>query len=104
MFIQHMKAKTFRFLPIDIEVPFKDGQTVLEAALSNKISLPHSCGGMGSCTTCRVIVENFVEKPNSRTEVEMEIIEGRGFSEMERLSCQILALEGLVIRIPNSQD
>ena len=89
-----------KFLPQDSSVPFELGDTVLEVALKNKIPLAHSCGGMGSCTTCRVIVENSVEKLNPRTEVEIEIIEGRGFLNTERLSCQLLASPGLTVRIP----
>lgn len=90
------------FLPQALSVDFEPGDSVLDAALRNKIKLPHSCGGMGSCTTCRVYVENSVENLNSRTEVELEIIEGRGFAENERLSCQLMALPGLIVRIPVS--
>lgn len=100
MFIQAMKPKTMTFLPLEQIVPFTEGQNVLEVALNQDIPLPHSCGGMGSCTTCRIIVEKFVETPNSRTEVENEIIAGRGFAEEERLSCQLIATNGLVVRIP----
>ena len=87
-------------MPQNSSVPFEEGDTVLEVALKNKLPLAHSCGGMGSCTTCRVIVENSVEKLSPRTEIEIEIIDGRGFSDNERLACQLLANPGLTVRIP----
>lgn len=89
------------FLPLGKTVPITEGDSVLETALKNKIPLAHSCGGMGSCTTCRVFVENSVENLGGRTEVEEEILHGRGFFENERLSCQLLALPGLIVRIPS---
>ncbi|MAV90007.1 MAG: hypothetical protein CL676_01210 [Bdellovibrionaceae bacterium] len=90
------------FLPQNQSVPIIEGSSVLETALRNKIPLAHSCGGMGSCTTCRVFVEKSVENLNPRTEVEEDIIEGRGFAHNERLSCQLNALPGLVVRIPSN--
>jgi ferredoxin len=95
-----MKLKEMTFLPQNKSVPFQEGDSVLTVALKNKIPLSHSCGGMGSCTTCRVFVENSVEPVNERTEVECEIIEGRGFSPNERLACQLDATPGLTVRIP----
>ncbi len=95
-----MKLNEMTFLPMEKTVPIRNGDSVLETALKNKIPLAHSCGAMGSCTTCRVFVEKFVDPLNDRTEVELEITEGRGFAENERLSCQLLAQPGLVVRIP----
>lgn len=95
-----MKPNEMTFLPMNKTLPFKEGDSVLDVALRNKIPLGHSCGGMGSCTTCRIFVENSVEELNERTEVEREITEGRGFAENERLSCQLEASPGLIVRIP----
>jgi 2Fe-2S ferredoxin len=95
-----MKLKEMTFLPQNKTVTLKEGDSVLETALRHKIPLAHSCGGMGSCTTCRVFVEKSVEPVNNRTEVELEIIEGRDFAPNERLSCQLDATHGLVVRIP----
>lgn len=95
-----MKLNEMTFLPMERTVPLRNGDTVLETALRNKIPLAHSCGAMGSCTTCRVFVEKSLEPTSDRTEVEEEITAGRGFADNERLSCQLLAQPGLVVRIP----
>ena len=76
-------------------VAFLGPCTVLEAALAAGIKIPHSCGGMGSCGTCRVVVMSGADGLEQRSEVELEMSDARGFREDERLSCQIQAVSGL---------
>lgn len=90
---------TMTFLPCDKRVSIKPGQTVLDVALSNGVELDHSCGGMGSCTTCRVFVESPLENLSERTDLERERAEERGFLENERLACQLEAMDEMVVRI-----
>jgi ferredoxin, 2Fe-2S len=89
------------FLPMDKGFPAGDAESVLEVALRNGIDIGHSCGGMGSCTTCRVFVVGTSEPLPPRNEVESEMVEGRGFAANERLSCQLPPLAGLVVRVPD---
>lgn len=77
---------------------------VLDVALQNHIDLSHSCGGMGSCTTCRVWVESDPSILSPRTELEEEIASSRNFEERERLGCQLEPQKGLVVRIPDDRD
>jgi 2Fe-2S ferredoxin len=84
--------------------PVKDEQSVLEVALNNGIEIGHSCGGMGSCTTCRIYVEKSVEGLPPRNELELDIASMREFADNERLSCQLPPLRGLVVRIPETLD
>ena len=88
------------FLPSNMSVPADPNKTVLEVAMRYKVPLNHSCGGMGICTTCRVFVLEGLEKIGPRTETESERAEERFFSDNERLSCQITAVPGLVLKIP----
>jgi len=89
----------------DVERPFHCEQTctVLEAALKNKIELNHSCGGMGTCGTCRVRILSSLESLGPlepRNEIEIEMANDRGFAENERLACQLAIVNGLKFRIP----
>jgi 2Fe-2S ferredoxin len=95
-----MTDKKIHFLPMDIGFAVGTSQSVLEVALKNGIDIGHSCGGMGSCTTCRVFVEFSPEPLPERNELEQEIADSRGFSENERLCCQLAPLPGLVVRVP----
>jgi 2Fe-2S ferredoxin len=99
-------SKAVYFFRVGIEKPqiarFSGEVTVLEAALSGGVDLAHSCGGMGSCGTCRVIVL----EPSSceiapRNEIEQEMAEDRGFRAEERLACQIFACRDLKVQIPD---
>ncbi len=77
---------------------------MLAVALRHGVEISHSCGGMGSCTTCRVFVEKCEEDLPPRTELELDIISQREFQDNERLSCQLPPLKGLVVRIPETLD
>ncbi len=92
---------SFRILPEDIEVQASQKQTILDALLSAHIDINHSCGGMGSCGTCRVYVVKGLELLGPSNEVEKEIAEDRKFSVEERLSCQNFVRNGLVLKKPN---
>jgi 2Fe-2S ferredoxin len=76
------------------------GKSVLEAFIGAGIDLNHSCGGMGTCGTCRIIVENSAEKVAPRNQIELEMAEARQFSANERLACQLTVQSKLRIRKP----
>lgn len=64
-------------------------QTLLDIAVDNSVDLPHSCGGMGSCGTCRVRLSVTSGPCPERNEIELEMAIERGFAVDERLSCQL---------------
>lgn len=74
--------------------------TVLDVALSGEIEIGHSCGGMGSCGTCQVVVTSELAALSPRSDVEIEMAENRGFKEHERLACQLTPAAGLKVQIP----
>lgn len=71
-------------------------ESVLQMALENGVSLNHACGGMGTCGTCRIKVLSDLEQLPPRNEVEQDMAYDRGFSEKERLACQMEPFEGLI--------
>ena len=96
-----MTDKTIHFLPLEKTCTFTHEQSVLEVALKNGIEIPHSCGAMGSCTTCQIIIVKSPGPLAERNELEQDIADMRGFSAEERLSCQLEPVSGLVVRLPN---
>jgi 2Fe-2S ferredoxin len=90
----------FRVLPDDRIVEASHGESILNSLLRHKIPLDHSCGGSGTCGTCRVLVVSGIEKLDAPNEVEAELSQDRRFEEHERLSCQTEAREGIVILRP----
>lgn len=99
-----MTRKFIYFLPTKKPCEIKAAESVLEVALKNGIEIAHSCGAMGTCTTCRVFIEDAGEPVPGRTELEQEMADSRGFRDNERLSCQLEPVDGLVLRIPDSLD
>jgi ferredoxin len=65
------------------------GKTVLDIAVENSVEIAHSCGGMGSCGTCRIRLHADLGAIPPIEEVEAEMAMDRGFLSDERLSCQI---------------
>jgi 2Fe-2S ferredoxin len=92
------------FEPAGVRVkPLKD-QAVLDVALAAKISIAHSCGGMGSCGTCLLRVRSNLSDLPPRNELESEMAHDRGFSPDERLACQLEAFDGLEVLVVNSDE
>lgn len=101
-----MKAKSgiyINFLPDDRNVPVSQGdQSILDVALRGGIEVDHTCGGHGTCGTCRVEVLEGLQNLPARSDIELEMAQDRGFSENERLACQIPPVAGLSLRIPRT--
>ena len=74
-------------------------KSVLQLAIDKGVELNHSCGGFGTCGTCRIIVDNYVDLP-ARNEIELEMAKDRNFANNERLACQTIARIPLKIKIP----
>lgn len=83
-------------LPENQAVEASHGVTILEALTTNKVRIDHSCGGMGSCGTCRVHIVSGAEGLANRTEIEQEMAQDRGFTGQERLACQTVLLNTTV--------
>lgn len=75
------------------------GESVLEAAEKVKISIFNTCGGNGTCGTCRVRVCSDLSVLPPRNEIEAEFAEDRGFLEEERLACQLVPTQNIVIEV-----
>jgi ferredoxin len=90
---------------IDIPCPSlhskKEEHSLLQRILDLKIPISHSCGGNGTCGTCRLIVIEGAENLSPREDHEIEFAESRGFSDTERLACQchLIGRENGVVKV-----
>ena len=90
-------------------IDVKNGLSVMEGAVKNNIpGIDADCGGACACATCHVYVkEEWLEKTGSRSAMEESMLDfAEGVEDSSRLSCQIKvtdALDGLVVRMPESQ-
>ena len=82
-------------------VPASHAEPLLQALLRAKIDIPHSCGGMGTCGTCRVFVRGDAHDLTRPEPIEQELRLERGFAPEERLACQTRILNSTEIRLPS---
>lgn len=76
------------YLPDKIEVEVKEGETLLQAGLAAGIPHVNVCGGIGRCSTCRVIVLSGLEHCSAPTKDERAIQEMLNLPPHVRLACQ----------------
>ncbi len=81
------------FLPEEFTVEGKRGDTILDVALDNGISLQHECGGNCACTTCHVRIEKGAEQLSPMEEVEFDrLCFAETFTSLSRLGCQAILI------------
>jgi ferredoxin, 2Fe-2S len=90
-------------------IDVKTGLSVMEGAVKNNVpGIDADCGGACACATCHVYVdEAWVDKTGSQSAMEESMLDfAENVEPNSRLSCQIKVtdeLEGLVVRMPQSQ-
>ena len=90
-------------------VEMEVGMSVMRGAVNNGVrGIDADCGGECACATCHVIVdEDWADKVEPASEMETNMIAFvDDLRPTSRLSCQIkmtAALDGLVVRLPESQ-
>ncbi len=91
------------------EVDVRPGLSVMEGAVKNNIpGIDADCGGACACATCHVYVEEaWTDRTGTASAMEESMLDfADAVQPNSRLSCQIKvtdALDGLVIRMPQSQ-
>jgi 2Fe-2S ferredoxin len=87
----------------------KTGLSVMEVAVKNNVpGIDADCGGACACATCHVYVDvAWLAKTGDKTAMEESMLDfAEGVEPNSRLACQIKvsdALDGLVVRLPESQ-
>jgi adenylate cyclase len=79
---------TVYYLPDKIEVEVKEGETLMKAGLAAGIHQVSVCGGIGRCSTCRVIIMEGLQYCSPPTKDEQAIVEMLNLPPNVRLACQ----------------
>jgi 2Fe-2S ferredoxin len=86
-----------KFLPQNIEFEIAAGESVLEVAKKNNVFIKSICGGVPSCSECRVKVvggQHNILPPNFK---EKSLIGSSYFIDQSRLSCQIKCMGDVTV-------
>ena len=88
--------------PEGAAVEAKQGETILDVALRNGISIEHAYEKSCACTTCHVIVREGFYSLNESDELEEDMLDKAwGLEPESRLGCQACVRdEDLVVEIP----
>ena len=90
-------------------IDVKAGLSVMEGAVKSNIpGIDADCGGACACATCHVYVDvAWADKVGSKSAMEESMLDfAENVEATSRLSCQIKitdALDGLIVRMPESQ-
>jgi class 3 adenylate cyclase/ferredoxin len=74
--------------PDEVNLPFETAANLLDLALEAGVPIPHLCGGLARCSTCRVRVIEGQEALAERTPEEAAMAAKLDFPDEIRLSCQ----------------
>lgn len=86
-----------KFMPQNIECEIGNGESVLEVAKKNNIFIKSVCGGVPSCSECRVRVlegGHNVMPPGFK---EKSLIGSSYFIDKSRLSCQLKCMGNITV-------
>lgn len=102
-----MGSITFRFEEKDKqEQTFEifEGESILEVALDNNISLNHNCGGVCGCSTCHVYIqsgEDLLPEMSDREEDYVDRARNPKFNSRLACQCKLQDEGNLVVTIPD---
>ncbi|MFN8009276.1 MAG: 2Fe-2S iron-sulfur cluster-binding protein [Terriglobia bacterium] len=86
--------------PDNVEAQVKVGTTLLRSASQAGVDIQHSCGGIGACTSCRVMILEGKDHLTPIGRAEEEQLKESGILHTHRLACQTAILGDVVIERP----
>src|SRR5262245_59357759 len=94
------------FLPMNTTVEAREGDSILDTAIAHDVALPHACGGVCACTTCRIEIRSGAGNVISEMEEdEQERLEAVGcLTPGSRLGCQARVHGDVTVEIMNPDE
>jgi len=90
-----MEEYIVKFLPHNIEIKVKEGESLIRAAMEAGVHINASCGGEGVCGKCRVLIEE-----GDLTDGLSERLSAQDIQKGYRLACKSVINQNVTIRIP----
>lgn len=76
------------FTPLRLSADARADETVLDVARRAGAPIGNSCGAVGVCARCRVVVLAGADSLSLPTDIERKVAAQRGLHDAERLACQ----------------
>lgn len=93
-----------KFLPSGVVCDANMGESILDIALANGVSIQHACGGFCACTTCHCEViegDSNLEAPDSDELERLDVLDDR--TPRSRLGCQSKVKGDVTVRVVNQE-
>ena len=87
------------FQPSGRQFEVTQADSLFEIAAEAGVEVDTVCGGNGSCGKCKVL---FEEDPPVACSIDYMHLSGGEIARGYRLSCQVLAKDGMVVRVPKT--
>jgi uncharacterized 2Fe-2S/4Fe-4S cluster protein (DUF4445 family) len=89
-----LKTFTVRLVPLDKEIPAREGTRLLDILHEYGIEFP--CGGKGRCGKCRIkVLEGRIEAD----QIHLEKLKALGLGEEWRLACRSVCVSNLLLEV-----
>ena len=99
------------FLPANATVEVDEGRypygthglpgSLLDIALAHGVDIEHTCGGVGACATCHVVVRRGAEKLSEPDDEELDRVElAPGATPDSRLACRAVVRGDVTVEVP----
>jgi len=106
-----MAAHKITFLPMSVTVeadparypygPHGKPGSLLDIALAHGVAIEHTCGGVGACSTCHVIVRAGMANLSPADDEELDRVElAPGCTLNSRLACQAVVAGDVTVEAP----
>jgi len=89
------------FQPSGRQFEVTQEESLFEIAAEAGVEVSTVCGGNGSCGKCKV---QFQDRPPDAGSLDYMHLSGAEIASGYRLSCQVPAADGMVVRVPESGD
>ncbi|GAI15701.1 unnamed protein product, partial [marine sediment metagenome] len=89
------KKVKIHFDPENVDIVVGKGENLLQAAIAAGVHIYASCGGAGTCGTCKVLIEEG-QVETTRTEKVSE----EEYQQGIRQACQSRVLTDLIVYVP----
>ncbi len=87
-----------------IKLSLHEGEVLLDRLLNEGVDIAHDCGGVLSCSSCRVLVREGLQYFDPASQHELDLLDrAEDATPDARLACQVSGAGDLVVEIPRGE-
>jgi ferredoxin, 2Fe-2S len=86
-----------KFLPSGIEIPVDPTKSLLKLATENNVKIKSVCGGVASCSECRIKIVEGAHCVPEPSKAELNLIGTSYYLDGRRLACQVRCFGSITV-------